>query len=186
MMYKNGIGVDQDYSAALDWYRGAADLGLIGSQVILGSMYKDGEGVPVDEFKTVELYREAADQGETDAQYNLGTMYANGWDVDKSYFLNRRRSCIWKPSERDLNMLWLTCKPSKRVTQLLDAFSAAEAAEVEMRDELQSYQRNQRFPDLVRKIGDHKITSSFSKRESMFHIDDIIHLLRAIQNGGIL
>jgi uncharacterized protein len=43
-MYHYGMGVPQDYAAAMSWYRKAAD-----AQFKFGVMYLDGQGVPQDD-----------------------------------------------------------------------------------------------------------------------------------------
>jgi TPR repeat protein len=77
-MYHDGLGVPQDYAAAIKWYRLAADEGNANAQAGLASMYAEGQGVPQDYAAAIEWYRLAADQGNANAQYNLGTMYARG------------------------------------------------------------------------------------------------------------
>jgi len=42
MYYQNGYGAPQDYAAALNWYRKAADQGLAPAQHALGHMYDAG------------------------------------------------------------------------------------------------------------------------------------------------
>ncbi len=47
-MYKEGLGVPQDYQETMKWYRLAAEQGDSWSQYSLGSMYDEGQGVPQD------------------------------------------------------------------------------------------------------------------------------------------
>ena len=44
-MYFNGRGVAQDYKAAAQWYRRAAEQGHAEGQTALGAMYKYGKGL---------------------------------------------------------------------------------------------------------------------------------------------
>ena len=44
-MYANGLGVEQDYLTAADWYRKAADQGNVDAQYNLSVVYSDGLGV---------------------------------------------------------------------------------------------------------------------------------------------
>ena len=46
VMYENGHGVTKDDSAAVKWYRKAADQGVAKAQYNLGLMYEYGRGVP--------------------------------------------------------------------------------------------------------------------------------------------
>ena len=47
-MYYSGLGVPQDYTQAVAWYRKAAEQGYAGAQFNLGAMYAKGGGVPQD------------------------------------------------------------------------------------------------------------------------------------------
>jgi TPR repeat protein len=75
----------QDYEAAVQWYRLAADQGLARAQTSLGFMYDNGQGVVQDYEAAVQWYRLAADQGLAQAQNNLGGMYDNGQGVVQDY-----------------------------------------------------------------------------------------------------
>ncbi|MCH8150035.1 MAG: SEL1-like repeat protein, partial [Planctomycetes bacterium] len=84
-MYKEGLGVAQDYAVAVRWYRKAAEQGYANAQKNLGFMYDNGLGVAQDYAAAVKWYRKAADQGSALAQNNLGVMYRNGWGVAQDY-----------------------------------------------------------------------------------------------------
>ncbi len=84
-MYANGLGVPQDYTEALKWYRKAVAQGYALGQNNLGVMYKKGHGVPKDYTEAVKWYRKAAIQGNARAQNNLGGMYAEGLGVTQDY-----------------------------------------------------------------------------------------------------
>lgn len=71
----------QDYSAAVAWYRKAAEQGYAVGQCNLGFMYTNGYGVPKDYKEAVVWYRKAAEQDNADGQNNLGIMYENGYGV---------------------------------------------------------------------------------------------------------
>ena len=62
-MYSNGLGVPEDDTEAVRWFRLAADQGDADAQSSLGFMYSNGEGVPQDDTEAVRWYRLAADQG---------------------------------------------------------------------------------------------------------------------------
>ena len=79
--YGSGLGVPQDYTEAVRWYRMAAEKGDAGAQYSLGLMYANGAGVPEDDAEAVRWYRMAAEKGDARAQTNLGLMYANGAGV---------------------------------------------------------------------------------------------------------
>jgi TPR repeat protein len=59
-MYATGRGVPKDYTAALSWYRKAADQGDASAQNNLGSMYAAGRGVPQDHVQAFMWYTIAA------------------------------------------------------------------------------------------------------------------------------
>ena len=58
----------QDYSAAMKWYRMAADQGYANAQYGLGIMYDNGRGAVQDYSAAMKWYRMAADQGHANAQ----------------------------------------------------------------------------------------------------------------------
>ena len=82
-MYANGMGVSQDDSQAVFWYRKAAEQGDAKAQALLGRMYNSGEGVPQDYSHAVFWYRNAAEQGYALGQALLGSMYISGRGVSK-------------------------------------------------------------------------------------------------------
>jgi TPR repeat protein len=47
-MYSKGLGVSQNYSDAVKWYRMAAEVGNDAAQANLGLRYANGDGVPQD------------------------------------------------------------------------------------------------------------------------------------------
>ncbi|ACE05882.1 hypothetical protein Aasi_0472 [Candidatus Amoebophilus asiaticus 5a2] len=79
MMYKNGVGVTQDYVKAVYWLQKAADQEDIDSQYSLGTMYENGWGVAQDYAKAALWYQKAATQGHAEAKGTLEIMYRNGW-----------------------------------------------------------------------------------------------------------
>ena len=70
--YREGDGVPQDYTKAVEWFRKAAEQGDATAQLFLGCCYRDGDGVPQDYLKAVEWFRKAAEQGDARAQFCLG------------------------------------------------------------------------------------------------------------------
>jgi len=85
VMYKNGLGVTQDYKTAVKWYTRAAEQGIAPAQFNLGVMYKNGLGVTQDYKTAVKWYTRAADQGNASAQNNLGHMHQNGKGVPQDH-----------------------------------------------------------------------------------------------------
>lgn len=85
-MYDYGVGVKQNDSQALKWYRLSATQGNVNAQLNLGIMYdaKSQRGI-YNNVEAVRWFRMAAEQGDAQAQLNLGLMYDNGLGVEKNY-----------------------------------------------------------------------------------------------------
>ena len=83
VMYYNGEGVEQDYSAAAVWLNLAANQGYSVAQYNLGVMYDMGQGVEQDFNQAFRWYDQAARQGHANAQFNLGAMYSSGDGVER-------------------------------------------------------------------------------------------------------
>jgi TPR repeat protein len=58
-MYLEGECTEKDPAKAVEWFRKAADQGLVGSLTTLAMMYEEGRGVEQDIDKANELYRAA-------------------------------------------------------------------------------------------------------------------------------
>lgn len=81
----DGDGVEQDYVAAANWYRIAAEQGHATAQHNLALMYENGEGVPQDYSEAAKWYHMAAAQGYPGSQNNLGRLYETGDGVPRDY-----------------------------------------------------------------------------------------------------
>ena len=81
MLYHQGQGVLQDYTAARQWYEKAAAQGYPMAQYSLGLLYDNGDGVPQNYAKARQWYEKAAARGYAMAQTNLGVLYAHGRGV---------------------------------------------------------------------------------------------------------
>ena len=64
LMYDYGLGVIEDYTLAVYWYRQAAEQGHAKAQYNLGYMYESGRGIAKDDTQAVYWFRKAAEQGE--------------------------------------------------------------------------------------------------------------------------
>ena len=78
-----GNGLPKDSTAAVKWYRMAAELGYAPAQFKLGWMYAAGDGVAKDSAEAARWYRKAAEKGDAAAENQLGLMYTNGVGVGK-------------------------------------------------------------------------------------------------------
>ena len=66
--YLLGIGVKQDQTEAVKWFRKAAELGNDEAQYSLGMCYNLGQGVPKDNIEAIQWLKKAAEQGHDKAQ----------------------------------------------------------------------------------------------------------------------
>jgi TPR repeat protein len=84
VMYDNGLGVEQSYEKAFEYYEQAAQQGDTSAMAHLGVMYANGLGVDQSYERAVEYYEQAAHLGHANAQYNLGILYITGDGVERS------------------------------------------------------------------------------------------------------
>lgn len=68
----------KDMTAAVVWWRKAADKGHRDAQYHAAYAYSTGEGVARDEAESMKWMRKAAEQGHPDAQFSLGYDYYEG------------------------------------------------------------------------------------------------------------
>jgi hypothetical protein len=83
VMYYQGLGVEQSYERAKEYYEQAAQLGYAKAQYSLGRMYATGKGVKQSFSMAKEMYELAVQQEHVDAMTNLGLLYVNGSGVEK-------------------------------------------------------------------------------------------------------
>lgn len=74
-LYHDGLGVDADIGAAINWYTLAAEQGHVDAQNNLGIIYDDGDTIEPDYRTAIQWYTLAAEQGDPGAQFNLGAIY---------------------------------------------------------------------------------------------------------------
>jgi uncharacterized protein len=87
VLLSRGLGVKQDYAAAADWYKLAANGGDPEAMYALGQLYLDGVGVSQDPAKAAELFRTAADKDQPGAARELGYLLLQGKGVEKNPML---------------------------------------------------------------------------------------------------
>lgn len=84
--YQYGIGAQQDYDKARDWFLKAAQNGNVESQYYLGTIYNTGQGVKQDYTQAISWFEKAIAQNHySPAQYDLGVIYENGHGVKEDY-----------------------------------------------------------------------------------------------------
>jgi len=125
-MYRQGLGVEQDFKEAFKWTQKAAGQGLASDQYNLGYMYDNGRGVEQDFKEAVKWYQKAADQGDLKAQNNLGVKYANGQGVEQNYQNYVTAYAWWNIAATNGNQ-----KVKKGLSQLAEIMTPAQIAEAE-------------------------------------------------------
>ncbi len=78
-LYRNGLGVAQDFAEAMKWYRKAAELGLPGAQANLADMLERGQGLDTpNPVEAAKWFQTAGLQGHVVARFRLARMLAKG------------------------------------------------------------------------------------------------------------
>jgi TPR repeat protein len=80
--YKDGIGTEQNYNAALEWYRKAAAQGFGAAYSNIAWMYKHGKGVDKNKKTAFENYLSGAICNHPHCQMQLGNCYFHGIGVE--------------------------------------------------------------------------------------------------------
>jgi hypothetical protein len=97
-MYREGVGVPQDYKTAFKWLLKSANQGYTRAIADIGIMHYTGNGLKQD-YKTARVYLEIAALNDNEmAQAYLGLMHANGQGVKQN---------------KDLAIKWLTKAANK-------------------------------------------------------------------------
>jgi TPR repeat protein len=95
--YENGFGVPQNYAAAADLYRRAAEQGDAFAQSRLGLSYDKGHGVPLDlvlSYKWLDLAAARAGQRERDFYLRLRNAVASKMSLDQ-VIEGQKLALIW-------------------------------------------------------------------------------------------
>ena len=95
--YENGFGVPQDYAAAADLYRRAAERGDAFAQSRLGLSYNSGHGVPKDlvlSYKWLDLATARASRREHDFYQRLRDAVAQKMSLEQ-VTEGQRLALIW-------------------------------------------------------------------------------------------
>lgn len=74
VIYKRGVGTEQNLSAAAKWFEKAASQGHVDAQYNIGLMYATGKGVIEDHLIADKWLRRAAEQGDSDAEKLLSKL----------------------------------------------------------------------------------------------------------------
>ena len=79
------VGVKQNYTEAIKWYKKAAEAGNSRAMNNLGTMHGAGHGVEKDYIEAAKWYKKAAEAGDSTAMHYLGVMSYEGIGVEKDY-----------------------------------------------------------------------------------------------------
>lgn len=83
--YHDGLGVEQNYTLAAEWYMQAIKQNNIHAYNNLGLLYKYGEGVPKDLAKACEYFKTSAKLGKVEAMVNYALCCYDGTGTEKNY-----------------------------------------------------------------------------------------------------
>jgi len=78
-IHATGVGVPQNDTEAVRWYRIAAEKGNIKAQSLIGTAYHCGIGFAVDDVQATQWLNKAAEQMDPLAQFQLGEGFESGW-----------------------------------------------------------------------------------------------------------
>ena len=78
-MHASGVGLPQNNTEAVRWYRIAAEKGNSKAQSLIGTAYHRGIGLAVDDVQATQWLLKAADQMDPLAQFQLGEGFEIGW-----------------------------------------------------------------------------------------------------------
>ena len=98
-MYRQALGIAQDYNEAVKWYRLSADQGNAAAQCNLGFMYLKGHGVPKDIDQSKIWYQLAAKNGHEGAKKQIN-YFRNTPQIQKV-----NDYCCWRCGARFQDMM---------------------------------------------------------------------------------
>ncbi|KAI9202895.1 uncharacterized protein BJ171DRAFT_444085 [Polychytrium aggregatum] len=75
--YRDGLGVNENHTKAVELYRSLAYRGIPQAQIALGRCYENGDGVDQSYNRAIEWYSMAADQGSEDGRLHI--VFLRGW-----------------------------------------------------------------------------------------------------------
>ena len=82
-MHASGVGMPENNTEAVRWYRIAAEKGNIKAQSLIGTAYHRGIGFAVDDVQATQWLGKAAEQMDPLAQFQLGEGFESGWAGQK-------------------------------------------------------------------------------------------------------
>jgi len=100
--YYDGIGVEQDYIQALEWYLRAAKQGHGIAQYNVAYAYANGIGTQKNTSEAIKWYGKSADQGIALAEYILAKMLIDGQYIEQD--ITKGLDLLQKASDQGLDL----------------------------------------------------------------------------------
>jgi len=100
--YYDGIGVEQDYIQAFEWYLRAAEQGHGKAQYNVAYAYANGIGTQKNTSEAIKWYGKSADQGIALAEYVLAKMFIGGQYLEQD--LTKGLDLLHKASNQGLDL----------------------------------------------------------------------------------
>ncbi|MEG1390961.1 MAG: tetratricopeptide repeat protein [Angelakisella sp.] len=82
-MYSQGLGMEQDYELAAQWFKKSAEQKYKFAEYSLGGLYHRGQGVELSYEKAFELYLRSANQGFPYADFEVAKMFRDAIGTKK-------------------------------------------------------------------------------------------------------
>jgi TPR repeat protein len=95
-MYRKGFGVRLDEAAAAEWYRRAAEQGILDAMTNLGYMYDEGRGVERDHVQSYKWFVLAVENGYEDAAGHLKIL-EESYMTPEQVAEAKRLAAEWRP-----------------------------------------------------------------------------------------
>jgi len=102
--YEKGLGVEQNYSKAVELYSSAAQQGLLAAYVNMGNLYLIGLGVPKSYEMAKSFYLDAAKAGYPKGQLKMGLWYSG--EYTEEYNASEALSWLDKASNNNMPEAW--------------------------------------------------------------------------------
>lgn len=99
---RDGVGVEEDHVAAVNYLTKAANAGCLEATVNLGRMIEEGDGCEKDVRKALEWYEKGAKEGEALGYFHAGRLYFHGdkeGGLEPNY--SKAEKYLKKASEKD-------------------------------------------------------------------------------------
>jgi len=100
--YYDGIGVEQDYIQAFEWYLRAAEQGHGKAQYNVAYAYANGIGAQKNTSEAIKWYGKSADQGIALAEYVLAKMLIDGQYIEQD--ITKGLDLLQKASDQGLDL----------------------------------------------------------------------------------